>query len=58
MGVQTFALVLYVNSLAVIPGYGSRAECEAAQRVVIESMRRDGLRQVLAFCVPGPVEVR
>lgn len=58
LGVQTFVLVLYVSNLAVIPGYGSRAECEAAQRVVIESMRKDGLRQVLAFCVTGPVEVR
>ena len=58
-GVQTFALVLlYFQSLAVIPGYGSRAECEAAQRMFTEVMRQDGKRGVSSYCVVGPVEVR
>lgn len=59
LGVQTFALVmLYVSSLAVIPGYGSRAECEAAQRMFAEAMRQDGRRSVSSYCVTGPVELR
>lgn len=58
LGVQTFALVLvYVNSLAVIPGYGSRAECDASQRILTELMRQDK-RIISTYCVPGPVEVR
>lgn len=58
LGVQTFVLVLvYMNSLAVIPGYGSRAECDAASRVVVEAIRTTG-RAPAAVCVPGPVEVR
>jgi hypothetical protein len=52
--IQTFVLVLvYANSIAVVPGYGSRAECEAAARFATVHV---GVRG--ANCIPGPVEAR
>lgn len=60
LGVQTFVLVMvYINSLSVIPGYGSRAECDASARIIVAEMRSAGGRIAPAtFCVPGPVELR
>ena len=57
LGVQTYVLVLLfgINNVAVVPGYGSRAECDAAVRIV-ES--QPGTHRGKAFCVPGPVEVK
>ena len=58
LGVQTFVMVIiFLSSVSTIPGYGSRGECEATSRLVVEGFRIEG-RKATAFCVPGPVEVR
>lgn len=54
--VQTFVLVMQIGSTsAVVPNYGSYAECQKARAVAVETglttERRSG-------CIPGPVEQR
>jgi hypothetical protein len=51
-GIQTFVLILHIGAAtAIVPGYGSIAECEKARDAAIQS--RMAWRGV---CIPGPIE--
>lgn len=46
-GVQTWILIILWGQGLLVPGYGSRGECEAAQKAA---------RNLVTYCIPGPVE--
>lgn len=53
-GAQTFVLILQLVGAAVsVPGYATKAECDAA--LVVAKSHEPKAR---GFCVPGPVEER